>query len=131
MVDTADRPVDEPFTDLDGLKKSTFDTINHLYELGVVSDIAAGTYRPADHITRGTMADFMAGVLHHSNLRPAGLSIDAATVAEYGPSQVVAMVSVRDAGFGPVAGQRVDIFSSQLRRAVGLDEEGACIPDRW
>jgi hypothetical protein len=126
VVDTADRPVDEPFTDLEGIRKSTFDTINHLYELGVIDDISAGTYRPSDDITRATMADFMASVLHHSGLRPSGLSITAARVSEYGPTEVFVMVSMRNPDFGPIAGQRVDIFSSQVAGG-GLDEEGTCI----
>ena len=126
VIDTDDKPVDAPFTDLEGVRKATFDTINHLYELGVIDNVATGTYQPADDITRATMADFMTGVLHHSGLRPAGLSIKAARISDYGPTDVVVMVSVRDSDFGPVAGQRVDVFSSQLPGG-GLDEGGACV----
>ncbi len=127
VVDTSLRPVDAPFTDLDGVLKDTFDTINRLYELGVVDDGTGGTYRPSVDITRATMADFMAAVLDHSGLRPAGLNIKAARISEYGPTEVVLMVSVRDPDFGPVESQRVDVFSSGLVSG-GLDEEGACIP---
>ena len=127
VVDTVLRPVDEPFTDLDGVRQDTVDTIHQLYELGVIEDVTGGTYRPSVSITRATMADFMAAVLDHSGLRPPGLSIKAARISEYGPTEVVLMVSLREAGFGPVASQRVDVFSSQVVSG-GLDEEGACIP---
>ena len=126
--DTADRPVDAPFNDLDEVVQDTVDTINKLYELGVIAEAPGGTYRPSDDITRATMADFMAAVLDHSRLRPAGLSIKAARVSEYGPTDIVLMVSMRDSEFGPVAGQRVDVFSSHAVSG-GLDDEGACVPE--
>lgn len=127
VVDTSLRLVDAPFTDLEGVSQDTFDTINRLYELGVVEDVTGGTYRPSADITRGTMADFMAAVLDHSGLRPAGLSVKAARISEYGPTEVVLMVSLRDSGFGPVASRLVDVFSSEGVSGP-LDEEGACIP---
>ncbi|MCQ3805354.1 MAG: S-layer homology domain-containing protein [Acidimicrobiia bacterium] len=127
VVDTADRPVDEPFDDLDEVRQDTVDKINQLYELGIIDDITEGTYRPSVDITRATMADFMAGVLDHSGLRPPGLSVKAARISEYGPTEVVLMVSLRDPEVGPVASRRVDIFSSHAVGG-GLDEEGACIP---
>ena len=127
VVDTSLRPVDAPFTDLEEVSQDTFDTINRLYELGVVEDVTGGTYRPAADITRGTMADFMAAVLDHSGLRPAGLSIKAAKISEYGHTDVVLMVSLRDSGFGPMASRLVDVFSSEGVSGP-LDEDGACIP---
>ena len=127
VVDTAPRPVDQPFNDLDEVLQGTVDIINRLYELGVIAEVAGGSYEPADSITRATMADFMAAVLDHSILRPPGLSIKGARVSEYGPTDVVLMVSSRDPEFGPIAGQRVDVFSSHAVSG-GLDEEGACVP---
>ena len=127
VVDTSLRPVDAPFTDLDGVLKDTFDTINRLYELGVIADAPGGTYRPSVDITRATMADFMAAVLDHSRLRPRGLTIKAARISEYGPTEVVLMVSMRDPDFGPVESQRVDVFSSQ-EVSGGLNEDGTCDP---
>lgn len=128
VVDTEERRVDEPFNDLDEVLHDTVGTINKLYELGVIAAAPGGTYKPSDDITRATMADFIAAVLDHSRLRPAGLSIKAARVSEYGPTDVVLMVSMRDANFGAVAGQRVDVFSSHAVSG-GLDENGACIAD--
>ncbi len=127
VVDTALRPVDAPFTDLDRVRQDTVDTINQLYELGIIADATGGTYEPSVAITRATMADFMAAVLDHSGLRPPGLSIRAARISEYGPTEVVLMVSLRHPGFGPIASRRVDVFSSQAASG-GLDEEGACLP---
>lgn len=126
VVDTALRPVDEPFTDLDEIRQDTGNTINQLYELGIIDDVMGGTYEPSVDITRATMADFMAALLDHSGLRPPGLSIKAARISEYGPTEVVLMVSLRDPEFGPVASRRVDVFSSEVLGG-GLDEEGACI----
>ncbi|MDE0234693.1 MAG: S-layer homology domain-containing protein [bacterium] len=128
VVGTADRPLDQPFTDLDEVLQDTVDTINKLYELGVIAEAPGGNYDPADPITRATMADFMAAVLDHSKLRAPGLSIKGTRVSEYGPTDIVLMVSMRDPEFGPVAGQRVDVFSSHAVSG-GLDEEGACVPE--
>ena len=127
VVDTALRPVDAPFTDLGELTINAIDAITRLYELGVVTGASRTKYEPAADITRATMADFMAAVLHHSNLRPAGLNIRGARITEFGSTEVVVMVSLRDSAFGPVEGQRVDVFRSDEENG-GLDEQGACIP---
>ncbi len=125
VVETAEREVAAPFTDLGDLTIETIDAITHLYELGVVTD--ASEFDPWAGITRASMADFMAALLDHSNLRPAGLNIRETRDTDFGGTGVVVMVSVRDEGFGPVEGQVVDVFRSDEEDG-GLDDQGACVP---
>ena len=127
VVATADRQVAAPFTDLGELTINAIDAITRLYELGVVTGASRTKYEPAADITRATMADFMAAVLDHSNLRPAGLNIKDARTTEFGSTGVVLMISLRDSVFDPVAGRGVDVFRSDEENG-GLDEQGACVP---
>ena len=127
VVEIAGREVAAPFTDLGELTIETIDAITGLYELGVVTAASTAKYEPATDITRATMADFMAAVMDHSNLRPAGLNIREARTTDFGSTGVVVMVSVRDPAFGPVEGQLVDVFRSDEENG-GLDEQGACVP---
>ncbi|MYD91746.1 MAG: S-layer homology domain-containing protein [Caldilineaceae bacterium SB0662_bin_9] len=115
--------VGSPFTDLGSATKEAFDAITALYELGVASGINDTHYGPAQSITRAAMAGFMAGVMGHSNLRPAGLSIQASVPSTFGTNEGSVVASVRDDGFAAVADQTVEIFSS----ADGaFDEDGVC-----
>ena len=127
VLETADRDVATPFSDLGELTINAIDAITRLYELGVVTGASPTKYEPAAVITRATMADFMAAVMDHSNLRPAGLSIREARNTDYGSTGAVVMVSLRDSDFGPIEGQLVDIFRSD-DESGGLDDEGACVP---
>ena len=127
VLETADRDVATPFSDLGELTINAIDAITRLYELGVVTGASPTKYEPAAAITRATMADFMAAVMDHSNLRPAGLSIRDARSTEYGTTEVVVMISLREPDFGPIEGRLVDVFRSDETNG-GLDEEGACVP---
>ncbi len=71
------KKIGSPYTDLGNVTKTTYDAITNLYELGVASGISDTAYGPSALITRASMAGFMAGVLDHSNARPAGISIQA------------------------------------------------------
>ena len=65
----------------------------------------------------------MTGVMDHSNLRPAGLSIQASKLSGFGDVGGDTVISVRDDSFAAVADQVVEHFSS----ADGaFDEDGAC-----
>ena len=120
-VDDLDKDdVGSPFTDLGSATKSAYDAITALYELGVASGISDTAYAPSPRITRAAMAEFMTGVMDHSNLRPAGLSIQSDTPSSYGTNDGNVVVSVRDDSFAPVADQVVDIFAGDF------DEDGAC-----
>ena len=115
--------VGSPFTDLGSATKSAYDAITALYELGVASGISATAYAPSALITRAAMAEFMTGVMAHSNLRPAGLSIQASKPSSFGVNDGSIVASVRDDSFAAVADQTVEIFSSD---AGAFDEDGAC-----
>ena len=115
--------VGSPFIDLGSATKSAYDAIIALYELGVASGISDTAYGPSALITRAAMADFMVGVMDHSNLRPAGLSIQASSSSSFGPNTGSIVVSVRDDSFAAVADQTVEIFGSD---AGAFDEDGAC-----
>ncbi len=119
-----DKKIGSPFTDLGPTTKSAFDAITNLWELGVASGINATSYGPSQSITRASMAGFMAGVLDHSNARPAGLSIQASPGTAYGVvDSGSVVVSVRSDGFAAVADQAVDVFNSETG---ALDEDGKC-----
>ena len=115
--------VGSPFTDLGSATKSAYDAITALYELGVASGISATAYAPSALITRAAMAEFMTGVMAHSNLRPAGLSIQASKPSSFGENNGSIVASVRDDSFAPIADQTVEIFGSD---AGAFDEDGAC-----
>ena len=66
------------------------------------------------------MADFLAAMLDHSRLRPVGLTIRASPISDFGPTEVIVMVSYRDADFAPIVGKSVDVFGIQGRNG-GLD----------
>ncbi|MYJ58363.1 MAG: S-layer homology domain-containing protein [Chloroflexi bacterium] len=128
-VDDLDKDdVGSPFTDLGSVTKETYDAITALYELDVASGFSDTAYAPDASITRAAMADFMAGVMDHSNLRPAGVSIQAAPDSGYGHTVMsTVIISVRDDSFAPVMDQAVDYFNSEAANG-GLDQ-GECITD--
>ena len=92
--------------------------ISYLYELGITTGYDDATFRPNDGVPRRNMATFIMRALDHSNLRPAGLSVqsDSGTLT----------VSIRDADFAPVANETVDAFfvsSDKVERAFNDDDE--------
>ena len=126
-VDDNDKDADigSPFGDLRQVTKDEFDAITNSYELGVASGISATSYAPDQDITRASMAEFMAGVLDHSNARPAGLSIGTSDPVVWGEGSPTLLVSVRDEEFMPVEDQAVDMFSSSAANK-GLRKDGTC-----
>ncbi|MCZ0940820.1 MAG: S-layer homology domain-containing protein, partial [Caldilineaceae bacterium] len=114
-----------PFTDLGRVTKDEYDAITRLYELDVVSGVALTQYSPASDMTRAAMAEFMAAVMDHSNLRPAGLSIQASPTTSWGAGSPTVVVSVRDDMFMAVEDQAVDVFSSAAENN-GLRNDGTC-----
>ncbi len=125
-VAEADADVGSPFTDLGSVTKSGYDAITQLYELGVASGISDTAYGPSALISRASMAGFMAAVLDHSNVRPAGLSIQASQTSGFGAITGTVLVSYRDDSFAPVADQAIDIFNSDAANG-GIDSLGACV----
>ncbi len=125
------REVLSPFTDLERVTKETFDSITWLYELGVASGSHGSPtqYSPFQQITRRSMAQFMAGVLHHSNARPSGLTVQANPTSGFAIAPTV-VASVRTEMFAPVSNQPVDAFSSNHARTMGLKGDGTCNTDQ-
>jgi len=117
--------IGSPFTDLGSSTKDEYDAITRLYELGVASGISATSYSPSSDMTRAAMAEFMAAVMDHSNLRPAGLSIQATPTTSWGAGAPTVVVSVRDDMFMAVEDQAVDVFSSAAANN-GLRKDGTC-----
>ena len=117
--------IGSPFTDLGPATKDEYDAITQLWELNVASGISDTSYGPGSDITRAAMAGFMAGLLDHSNARPAGLSIEANKTSGHGELTSVVLVSYRSDAFDPMEAQSVDIFSS-VQANKGLNDNGTC-----
>jgi len=103
------------YTDIDGgsISFEGHNAVLELFELGVTGDTAAVglTYRPSENITRAEMATFLTNAAAHTNLRPAGTTIQLSAVTGFGNTAPTASVSYRDAAFVPVSGQVIDMFS--------------------
>ncbi|MXV80298.1 MAG: hypothetical protein F4007_06545 [Chloroflexi bacterium] len=70
------------------------------------------------------MAEFMAGVLDHSNARPAGVTIQASETWDFGTFGPTIAVSYRDDMFMPMVDVSVKIFNSDDVGA--FNEDGGC-----
>ena len=126
--DLPDKTVKSPFTDISGVTKEAYDAITALWELGVASGISDTSYAPDASITRAAMAEFMAGVLDHSNARPAGVSIQASKTTGFGEdlgtTAPTIAVSYRDEMFMPMVDVSVKVFDSATVGA--FNEDGGC-----
>ena len=67
--------VESPFQDLETVLHPVNDAVTQLYELGVASGLSSLTYGPEADMSRAAMAEFMAAILDHSNLRPRGVMV--------------------------------------------------------
>ena len=128
-ADVADNDMDAsigtPFGDISGeTAKEQYDAVTQLYELGVATGVSDTSYAPGSDITRAAMAGFMAAVMDHSNLRPAGLSIQANEDTVWGDTEPVVVASYRSDTFGAVEEQAIDVFSSASSKA--LRNDGTC-----
>jgi hypothetical protein len=76
------------------------------------------------------MAEFMAGVLDHSNARPAGVSIQASKTSGFGDVEATIAVSYRDDSFAPMVDVSIKTFFSGnngTTDGVGkFDDDGGC-----
>lgn len=119
--------VRSPFLDLGELRVVVYDAITHLYELGVASGLDGSDrfYRPTEDMSRAAMAEFMAGILDHSNLRPAGVTVQVAPTTGLDDFDITMMISVRDQKFNPIDDQPVDWFYTADPEG-GLDR-GECV----
>ncbi len=113
--------IKSPYTDVGSIGGDMYSAITQLYELGVVTGLTSTTFGSSDLITRASTAEFLAGALAHSNVRPAGLSIQADNTADYGEYVATMLISVRDDEFGPVTDGLVDIFQNNCADICGED----------
>ena len=91
------------------------------YELGITGGVGGGNFDPDASVSRGQMALFITAALGHTNLRPAGLSAQAAG------STVTA--SMRTDDFQPIANSEIDMFyasAEDVEEGDVFDEDGAC-----
>ena len=116
--------IESPYRDLGSLFVETFDAVTHLYELGVGSGISSSLYGPGRDMSRAAMAEFMAGILDHSTLRPQGVNVQVTPTQGLDAFEIVMMISVRDSSFVPVDDQPVDWFYTDDEDG-GLDR-GVC-----
>ena len=93
--------------------------ISYAYELGITSGVGGGMFGPGDAVPRRDMATFIMNALAHSNLRPAGLTVQS------DDGQLTA--SLRNADFEPVANELVDAFYvDATREDRAFNNDGEC-----
>ncbi|MCE2528026.1 MAG: S-layer homology domain-containing protein [Actinomycetia bacterium] len=126
--DDDDIAVMSPFNDLGLTTKKAYDAITALWELGVASGVSDTAYAPAALITRAAMADFMAGVLDHSNARPAGVTMQVNKTTDFGEVTAVRAISVRDDSFAPMGDVSVKVFTATDSGGID-DDTGKCLTD--
>ena len=128
--DVADKTVKSPFTNINSVTVLTNNAITALWELGVASGIAETAYGPSVLITREHMAEFMAGVLDHSNARPAGVTIQASKTWDYDDFDATVAVSYRDDSFMPMVDVSIKTFftgnDGDADGVGSLNEDGSC-----
>ena len=86
---------------------------------GTLVSTAGSTFEPFENVSRAQMASFIARTLDHSNLRPAGMSIQRNSNQE-------TMVSYRDAAFAPIKDARIDVFSALYPDDAFDEDDGEC-----
>ena len=117
--------VGSPFGDLQGVPHTVYEAVTQLYELGVATGFSEHAYAPGEDMTRAVMAEFMAAVLDHSNLRPRGVLVQVTPTDGTDDFEIFMMVSVRDDEFGPADDVVVDWFYTDDPQG-GLDSSGKC-----
>jgi hypothetical protein len=102
---------DHNFTDLaQSYLWETHLAIINLWNLGVTDVQSSATFEPTAVMTRRAMATFMANALAHTNVRPAGLVLQASDYSVVNGSTVTFAVTYRTDDFAPIAGSYVDTF---------------------
>ncbi len=124
----ADYDVDAPYNDMGLSTVEEFNAVEHLYELGVASGVSGRAYAPTRDMSRSHMADFMAAILDHSNLRPAGVTVQLTPTLGWEDYSITAMISARAEDFTPLDDERVDWFYAADADG-GLQDNGECNQD--
>ena len=121
-------PDDTIFSDIGHLAENASHAVRVLFEMGVTSGTSATTYSPSSIVTRAQMAVFIARMLAHTNARPAGVTMHAATDRVSSGDTLIVHVSVRDSNRRPVAHGHVDMFTTPLSRPLtSFDSDGLCV----
>ena len=99
------------------------DRISAIYELGITTGEndqigEDGVFNPNGLVTRAQMASFIMRTMGHTNLRPAGLSAQS--------TDDDTQVSVRDADFVPLPGERTEVFTTNFPDDA-FNANGACV----
>jgi len=121
---------DHNFTDLG--QSYLFETqaaIVSLWNLGATDVQNVSLYDPKSAMTRRAMAAFMAGALHHTNARPAGLVFQASTYRSPGTPTVSFSVTNRTVDLEPIVGASIDTFKfthTGVSGVVAFDTIGRC-----
>ncbi len=123
-----DADVDAPYTDMRERTVAEFDAVEQLYELGVASGVSSRAYGPARDMSRAHMAEFMAAILDHSNLRPQGVTVQLTPSLGWESYSITAMISARADDFRPLDNERVDWFYTDDPDG-GLQSNGECDQD--
>ena len=119
-------PDDNVFRDLDQVGAFAYEATRRIYELGITKGATANTFEPDASVTRGQMAAFITRTLAHTNVRPAGISIQADLSQVQQPGgEIEVMVSVRDGSFAPVEDELVDVFVT-YDPEEDFDQDGRC-----
>ena len=125
-----DADVESPFRDLQGVTREVDQAIAQLYELGVASGTSESTYGLEVDMSRTAMAEFMAAILDHSNLRPEGMTVQVSPASGLDDYDITAMITVRDPLFRPVDNRVVDYFyTADADADAGLQQNGECDED--
>ena len=106
------------------IPRAVDNAISQAYELGITTGRDDATFGPNDGVPRRNMATFIMRTLAHTNLRPAGVSVQRDIGAD-GPTNAV-RISVRDADLKPVSNTRVDAFWMPAERADEAFVDGVC-----
>ena len=117
--------VASPFRDLETVTHTVHEAVTHLYELGVASGLSSSLYGVDADMSRSAMAEFMAAILDHSNLRPRGMLVQVTPTEGSEDFEIVMMISIRTDGFAPAEEVVVDWFYTADPDG-GLKKDGTC-----
>ncbi len=105
-----DITIDETFRDLGPVTFAAHQAILAMAELGVAAGKGDGVFAPAANVTRAQAAAFITRTLDHTNIRPAGLTLQASKSAAEAGDEITLAISVRGEDFAPVDEAPIDVF---------------------
>ena len=119
--------IDEDFRDIGSVPYATNQAIRAMAEMGVAQGRGDGTFNPVGSVTRAQAAAFITRALAHTDVRPAGLTIQAEKSSVEAGDGFELAVSLRGPDFMPVVGVPIDVFSHAVGDAgFAFEADGAC-----